>query len=294
MITAGTVAAAATALLNESIEAPAVTNLSGDAQWRMQTKAGVAFVKTMTADLDSPFPAEAAGLHELRKTGAIRVPDVWAVGSSEQLSLIVMEWLDLRPGSAASDAVLGSELASMHRATAPRFGWHSANTLGASPQYNAWSDSWAEFFRDQRLRYQLHLATTNAGASDIRWIDRGRRLCDGVGELLEGRDPRPALLHGDLWSGNRATTADGRPVIFDPAVYFGDREADIAMTRLFGGFSAAFYEAYEKSWPIEPGFKVRETLYNLYHVLNHFNLFGAGYRGQAQDMIDRLLAELGR
>ena len=293
MITAGRVAAAASVLLNESIAAHAVANLSGEAHWRMQTKAGAAFVKAIAADLDPPFPAEAAGLHELRKAGAIRVPDVWAVGRTEQLSLIVIEWLDLRPGSTASDAALGSGLAAIHRTTAPRFGWHTANTIGASPQYNAWNDSWTEFFRNQRLRYQLELATTNAGSADIRWIDRGRRLCERVSELLEGHRPQPSLLHGDLWSGNRAATAGDRPVIFDPAVYFGDREADIAMTRLFGGFSAAFYQAYQDSWPVGPGFAMRETLYNLYHVLNHFNLFGAGYRGQAQDMIDRLLAELG-
>ena len=100
------------------------------------------------------------------------------------------------------------------------------------------------------------------------------------------------LLHGDLWSGNYACTRAGEPVIFDPAVYYGDREADLAMTELFGGFGGAFYSAYENDYPLDPGYGVRKTLYNLYHILNHLNLFGGGYHSQAQGMIDSLLSEL--
>jgi protein-ribulosamine 3-kinase len=293
MITASRVAASASELLQEPIEGAAVQRLAGDSKWRIAARAGAAFVKAIEENALSPFSAEAEGLRELRDACAVRVPDIWAAGTAGRLSLIVLEWLDLRQTSAASDAVLGRQLAIQHRITAPQFGWSMENTLGASRQLNSWSDSWIEFFRDRRLGYQLDLAAANAGRPDAPWVDRGRLLCERLGELLRDHRPQPSLLHGDLWSGNRGATPDGRPVIFDPAVYFGDREADIAMTRLFGGFSSAFYSAYEASWPIDAGADTRSTLYNLYHVLNHFNLFGAGYLQEARNMIDELLAELG-
>jgi fructosamine-3-kinase len=290
MITAGMVAAAASELLGESIGRESVTGFYGESKWRVPTKAGLAFIKALEADRHSPFPDEGAGLDELRRARAIRVPEVWAVGSAQSLSLIVSEWLELGENSAASDAMLGSQLAAQHRTTAERFGWRRENYLGASRQPNAWSDSWIDFFREQRLRYQLNLAAANAGRSDTGWIDRGLLLCDRVSTLLD-HHPRASLLHGDLWRGNAGTTPDGQPVVFDPAVYFGDREADIAMTRLFGGFGGAFYSAYEECWPLDAGSEVRATLYNLYHVLNHFNMFGASYLRQARNMIEELLAE---
>ena len=293
MITADVVAAATSELLGERVDASVIFNLSGESKWRMPTKAGMAFVKTISAAHDSPFVAEAAGLRQLREAGAVRVPDVWAVGTAVNLSLIVIEWLDLVRNTDASDAMFGKQLAAQHRHTAQRFGWHVDNTLGASPQPNPWTDTWSEFFREHRLGHQLTLAATHVGRSSTHWIDRGRSLCDRMDDLLEGHRPQPSLLHGDLWSGNRGTTPDGRPAIFDPAVYFGDREADIAMTRLFGGFGARFYSAYDESWPLEPGAEIRGNLYNLYHVLNHFNLFGESYAVQARAMIDDLLSELG-
>jgi fructosamine-3-kinase len=123
-------------------------------------------------------------------------------------------------------------------------------------------------------------------------VERGRRLCGQLDALFRGHRPLPSLLHGDLWGGNWAADESGNPVVFDPAVYFGDREADLAMTRLFGGFGRAFYDAYESAWPLEAGAELRFDLYNLYHVLNHLNLFGGGYRAQAEALIDRLLAEV--
>jgi fructosamine-3-kinase len=147
------------------------------------------------------------------------------------------------------------------------------------------------FLREQRLLPQLQLATANG--ADAKLIERGERLCELLGQFFRQYQPRPSLLHGDLWGGNWSADTTGGPVIFDPAVYYGDREADLAMTRLFGGFGASFYSAYETAWPLDADAATRSTLYNLYQVLNHCNLFGGGYQRQARAMIDQLLAELG-
>ena len=172
---------------------------------------------------------------------------------------------------------------------APRFGWPRDNTIGTTPQVNAWGDDWAEFFRDRRIAPQLALAARNGHGGALQ--RDGERLLAAIPALLAGHAPAPSLLHGDLWSGNAACLATGEPVIFDPAVYYGDREADLAMTELFGGFGADFYAAYRDAWPLPDGYERRRTLYNLYHVLNHLNLFGGGYGAQAETMIARLLAE---
>src|SRR5262249_29793225 len=157
---------------------------------------------------------------------------------------------------------------------------HRVNTIGMTPQINEADSDWIRFFRERRLRYQLDLAVGNGYGGDLQ--KQGAQLLERMHGLFAGHRPQPSLLHGDLWGGNWGATADGTPVIFDPAVYFGDREADIAMTRLFGGFDTSFYGAYESAWPLEAGWQARTTLYNLYHVLNHLNLFGAGYLSQAE------------
>jgi fructosamine-3-kinase len=156
---------------------------------------------------------------------------------------------------------------------------------------NTWCDDWLTFFREHRLRFQLELAERNGYGGRLQ--DAGSRLLPRLDALLGEHRPAPSLLHGDLWGGNAGADPGGAPVIFDPAVYYGDREADLAMTRLFGGFSREFYTAYEKEWPLPAGASARVDLYNLYHVLNHLNLFGTGYLGQAQAIIDRLLARVG-
>ena len=187
--------------------------------------------------------------------------------------------------------MLGEQLAALHRVGAARFGWHRDNTIGATPQLNSWDDDWVRFFVRQRVGPQLELAEQR-GAS-ARLLDRGRLLCGIAGALFSSYRPVPSLLHGDLWGGNWAADDADTPVVFDPAVYFGDREADLAMTRLFGGFGPAFYAAYQSDWPLDQAAGTRRGFYNLYHVLNHFNLFGGSYAAQAEGMIDRLLAELG-
>ena len=257
---------------------------------RWETDGGALFVKLGPATSLEMFEAEAAGLEELARAAALRVPAVRGSGLAGDSAFLALEWIEFAPATARSEVLLGERLARLHRVSAPRFGWHRDNTIGATPQENAWSEDWPGFFAMRRLGFQLDLAERQGHGG--RLVDRGRRLCERLPELLRGHHPQPSLLHGDLWGGNRAADAAGEPVVFDPAVYYGDREADLAMTRLFGGFGRAFYSAYEHAWPLDPGSAERVTLYNLYHVLNHLNLFGGGYRGQAESMIDRLLAAL--
>lgn len=258
--------------------------------YRWESGRGTLFVKVGAADCAAAFEAEAAGLRELADANAVRVPRVLAAGNAGVQSYLVLEWLDLRPGDAASEALLGEQLAFQHRSGAPQFGWHRDNVIGSTPQHNAPDRDWAAFFRDRRLRFQLDLARSN-GHGGLQ--ERAGVLLELLPAFFSSYRPVPSLLHGDLWGGNCAAGPDGAPVIFDPAVYYGDREADIAMTRLFGGFGHSFYTAYQAAWPLDQAAGTRRTLYNLYHVLNHLNLFGGSYGEQARSMIDRLLAELG-
>jgi protein-ribulosamine 3-kinase len=262
---------------------------------RWQAAGGDTFVKLgAPADL-AVFEAEAAGLDTLRDAAALRVPQVLAVGATDATAVLALEWLDLSPSSAGQPAVqtrLGERLARQHRVVAARFGWQRDNTIGATPQPNAEDDDWPRFYCQRRLGYMLELAARAELAGRV--VDRGQRLVERCGQFFRSHRPAPSLLHGDLWAGNwSALAASHEPVVYDPAVYFGDREADIACTRLFGGFGPAFYRAYESEWPLEPGAATRCTLYNLYHVLNHFVLFGGGYAQQAERMIESLLAETG-
>jgi len=236
------------------------------------------------------FEAEAAGLEALAQARAVRVPAVVAVGALAETAYLVLEWIELGSRSAAAERSLGRDLASQHRATQPAFGWDRDNTIGSTPQRNAPADDWLTFFRERRLRYQLDLASRNG--LPVQISTDAERLLDGAAGLFVGHEPDASLLHGDLWGGNWGATADGTPVIFDPAVYYGDREADVAMTRLFGGFGDAFYEAYEDAWPLAPGWERRVDFYNLYHLLNHFNLFGAGYLPSVRTALDKLLRDL--
>lgn len=257
-------------------------------RWRCDT--GHLFVKLVPARRLEMLEAEAEGLEALRGARAVRVPTVLGAGLAGDRAFLALEWIDLHAGSARSGSALGQQLARLHRCVAPRHGWHRDNTIGATPQHNAWSDDWTRFFADRRLGAQLDLA--ERGGHGGRWLERGRLLCERLGALLTGHRPVASLLHGDLWGGNWAADEEGEPVVFDPAVYHGDRETDLAMTRLFGGFGRAFYEAYESEWSLEPGAAHRIDLYNLYHVINHVNLFGGAYRRQAETTIERLLSEV--
>jgi len=236
------------------------------------------------------FEAEADGLAALEAANAIAVPKVVARGADDERAWLVLEWLDLAPLDARAASALGSALARQHRVGQPRFGWGRDNFIGATPQRNAWSDDWLAFWRERRLVPQLRLAARNRLPS--RMIDRGERLAADCEAFFRGHAPARSLLHGDLWGGNAAARADGVPVAFDPAVYVGDREADVAMTELFGGFPRDLRCAYEEAWPLGDGYRVRRDFYNLYHVLNHANLFAGGYVAQAAQSIERSLAEI--
>ena len=248
------------------------------------------FLKLNSAGKLAMFEAEAAGLAEIASAGAIRVPQPVACGADRQRSWLVLEHIEMGSASGHTSEILGQQLAAMHRHSAPQFGWERDNTIGATPQLNNWQRDWIGFYSEQRLGFQLQLARDNGAAASL--IDRGQRLTESLPAFFHDYTPLPSLLHGDLWGGNWSADSDGQPVLFDPAVYYGDREADLAMTELFGGFSDRFYHSYRSCWDIAPGYATRKVLYNLYHVLNHFNLFGGGYARQAEEMIASLLSEI--
>lgn len=232
------------------------------------------FLKLNDARYADAFAAEADGLQALKAIG-LRVPEPLGHGVAAGRAYLLLEYLDL--GGRADFAALGRMVAEGHKNTGARFGWARDNYIGTTPQANGWSDSWGEFWRERRLRPQIELARRN-----------GFDLALPPLKILEKHQPRPSLLHGDLWSGNAGFTADG-PAVFDPAVYYGDREADIAMTELFGEFAPEFYEAYGSVWPLDSGYRERRHAYNLYHLLNHLNLFGGGYLAQVRATLRLLL-----
>ena len=241
--------------------------------YRVSIAGATRFLKTNSEEYEDAFAAEADGLAALRLAG-MRAPEAFSNGIVKGQAYLVMEYLEL--GGRKDFAALGRMLAAAHRKPGPRFGWRRNNYIGATPQQNGWSDDWSGFWMERRLRPQVELALRNGFKINLPPIS-----------ALKGHEPKPSLLHGDLWSGNAGFTADG-PVVFDPAVYYGDREADLAMTELFGGFPREFYEAYDEVWPLEEGYERRKPMYNLYHLLNHLNLFGGGYLGQVESTLRML------
>lgn len=246
------------------------------------------FVKLNAADQVAMFEAELLGLQAMLATQTIRVPRPICWGVADRSAYLVLERLDLGSGGSPAWGEMGRQLARMHQVTSDRgFGWHRDNTIGSTPQRNTWTDDWVEFWTRHRIGYQLQLAQRRGGH-----FPQSDRLLAAMPTLLAGHRPAPSLVHGDLWSGNAAVTTDGEPVIFDPAVYYGDREVDLAMTELFGRFPAEFYSGYHQVYPLAAGYPQRKVLYNLYHILNHFNLFGGGYAAQANSMMTQLLAQV--
>lgn len=242
------------------------------------------FLKVNRATKIAMFEAEALGLQEIAASRTIRVPQPICWGTANGSAYLVMEYLPLGHSSDEAWYQMGQGLAALHRVTSDRgFGWQQDNTIGDTPQPNPWTADWVTFYTEHRLRHQFHLANRRGH------LPRAEALLAAVPILLAGHEPLPSLVHGDLWSGNAAVMVDGTPVILDPATYYGDREVDIAMTELFGRFPQPFYAGYHAAYPLAPGYETRKILYNLYHIVNHFNLFGGGYAAQANGMIDRLL-----
>ncbi len=258
--------------------------------WVLEAADARYFAKTNDARFAATFEAESDGLAALGAAG-IRVPHPLAQGEADGHAFLVLEHLALGHGTGAGFRELGRRLARLHGHRGSEFGWPRDNFIGLTPQPNAQRTWWTEFWQRERLAPQLALAAGNGHDGSLQTL--GERVIDAVPRLLAGHEPAPSLLHGDLWSGNAGFLETGTPVVFDPAVYYGDAEADLAMTELFGGFPAGFYEGYREVRPIEEGYRLRRVLYNLYHVLNHLNLFGEGYRAQAERMMERLLEQAG-
>ncbi|MEZ5582090.1 MAG: fructosamine kinase family protein [Candidatus Competibacteraceae bacterium] len=250
------------------------------------------FVKVNAASDTAMFEAEAAGLKELGATGAVKVPRPICWGQAEEYVYLVLEYLSLKPVDSAGLASLGRRLAALHRMVRPYFGWTQDNTIGATPQYNPPSQDWIAFWRQHRLGYQLQLAAKQGYGGALQ--RKGESLVAQLEGFFVDYTPVACLLHGDLWGGNVACDKSGDPVIFDPAPYYGDREADLAMTELFGGFGPEFYAAYREAYPLSDGYGTRRILYNLYHIINHLNLFGRSYLAQAERMMDHLLSVIKR
>jgi fructosamine-3-kinase len=253
------------------------------------------FLKRGDAEVARTFPGEAAGLEALREatqqTGSrLRIPDVPAVeGPGEDApGFLLMEWL---PSGGTRDESFweqfGRDLAALHRHTSAdgRYGFDRDNFIGRLPQANGWTAMWPAFFREQRLAPQVQRARKN-GRWRSGWDGRLDALFARMPELLPGSPPA-SVLHGDLWSGNFLATPGGPVALFDPAAYYGHRETDLAMTQLFGGFERPFYDAYREAWPMEPGYEERKGVYDLYHLVNHLNHFGAGYAGRVERVLRR-------
>lgn len=269
------------------------TPLSGgcvDQVYRFDGAKDSYFVKLGRPERDDDFTAEARGLAALGHAHGLRVPQPVVCSSVSGRPFLVVEYVTLQPLNPGAMASLGEAAAELHGIVADTYGWEQDNRIGATPQRNARTGDWCLFWRENRLGYQIELA---AGRGDQHLARAGEQLMGRLPALLSEHQPEASLVHGDLWGGNVAMDTAGRPVLFDPAVYHGDRETDLAMAELFGGFSPLFFEAYHGAWPIEPGYREwRRDLYQLYHLLNHDALFGGHYADESRQVIERLLAKL--
>jgi fructosamine-3-kinase len=244
-------------------------------------------VKSNHKHLLPMFKAESKGLKEIADSRTLRVPTPLCNGVAEHHAFLVMEYIQLH-GSPSAE-LLAEKLAAMHHTTRSHFGWRQSNTIGSTPQHNPSYSDWIDFWRYERLEYQLTLAKQKGFS--VTAFTQGMQLASQLSCFFSDYKPQASLLHGDLWSGNYSADKQGQPVIYDPAIYYGDHEADLAMMELFGNPGKRFFSAYNEHFAIDMGYQTRKMLYNLYHILNHFNLFGGSYASQAQNMINQLLAE---
>lgn len=254
---------------------------------RVETTASPFFLKYGDEDVARTFPGEAAGLEALAAADApLEIPSVVDTASPEgdRPGFLVMEWIHSGREGRRFWERFGEGLAALHRHCADRYGFDQDNFIGESPQSNAWMDRWPAFFRTQRLEPQVEMAR-DRGHWRADWNRSLETLYRRLPDLLPER-PEPSVVHGDLWQGNYMVTAVGDPALIDPATYYGHREVDLAMTELFGGYQNPFYDAYRSAWPLESGYEARRDIYNLYHLLNHLNLFGAGYAGSVASTLD--------
>lgn len=242
------------------------------------------FIKLNRRSASPILQAEKHSLQVLYSHPAIVSPKPLLCDMTEHHSFLVMEYFPLSYDG--DEYLLGQQLAQLHQQTQRivdheqnRYGFEYDNFIGLTPQSNTWTSCWSTFWIEQRLKPQLTLAYRNGFAPSLK--PQESVFLEAVKQLLNGYMPPAVLLHGDLWNGNKGFVKQ-QPVIFDPACYYGDRETDLAMTELFGGFSADFYRGYNDVWPLDSGYSQRKNLYNLYHKLNHLNLFGSAYLAQVE------------
>jgi protein-ribulosamine 3-kinase len=251
--------------------------------WQIQTDEDELFLKKHSLDDSDICASEWQGLKELSKSDDIRIPKCFGTMELDSNCYLLLEHLHLHTHTPSSMALLGTQVAKMHKITAEKHGFHHNNYIGSNPQINNWSDTWIDFYTHCRLMPQAYMS------GDAFIEIKAEHLAAKIPSFFEDYKPVPSLLHGDLWSGNTAAIDEETPVIFDPSVYYGDRETDIAMTEMFGGFPPEFYKAYNTEWPLHSGYTKRKLLYNLYHSLNHYNMFGGSYLEQSKKIFNTLL-----
>ncbi|MCW8931579.1 MAG: fructosamine kinase family protein [Gammaproteobacteria bacterium] len=247
------------------------------------------FIKLNVASLETMFQVEFDSLNELSQSlstnnSAMKVPLPICFGTANSHSYLVLEYQPI--SSSGNSKTFGQALAEMHKITTKQYGWYQNNIIGSTPQSNCQHNDWITFWREERIRPQFEMLYDKGYKKMLQPLSD--QLLNNLDSLLVNHTPQASLLHGDLWSGNYGFLSYDQPVIFDPALYYGDRETDIAMTELFGGFSQDFYDSYNETWPLDEGYTRRKTVYNLYHILNHANLFGTSYLNQAMSMMERL------
>lgn len=253
---------------------------------RIETGGAPLFLKYGDDAVARTFPGEAAGLEALAAADSpLTIPSVVETAPPEgnRPGFLVMEWINSGRSGRRFWEAFGTGLAVLHRHTADAYGFEQDNFIGQSPQPNAWMDRWPSFFQEQRLAPQVEMARER-GRWRTDWDAPLDRLYRRLPEILPPA-PAASILHGDLWNGNYMVTATGEPAIIDPAAYYGHREADLAMTELFGGYDDRFYDAYRSAWSLAPGYETRRDIYNLYHLINHLNLFGGSYAAQVEDAL---------
>lgn len=280
-------------LTGQNLSNHRLTSVGGgdiNAAYHIKTEQISWFIKLNHVSLAPMFTAEAAGLQEIEAQNQVRTPKIILSGAHENQAFLLLEYIELGPLRGACNSRFGEQLARLHHQAQAFFGWPIDNTIGSTPQHNQRQVDWPTFWQQQRLGKQLQFAASNGFTGSLQ--TKGQLLLAQIPAFFTQYQPQPSLLHGDLWGGNVASDKQGNPVIFDPACYYGDRETDITMTELFGGFSRDFYNAYQHEYPLDADYKTRKSLYNLYHILNHLNLFGSGYLSQANHLIDSLLSEL--
>ena len=270
----------------KTVDVSSVNTVGGgciSSSYKVSTSEGSYFIKKASGREIAFLKCEERGLQELQLCKDIRTPQCLGFTEFDGSGYLLLEYLELTRHNSKSQRSLGKHLALMHKITAEKHGFHEDNFIGSHPQINDWYDEWIEFFINCRLMPQAN------DTGDQIIIQKAGKLSSRLNDFFDGYSPQPSLLHGDLWGGNSSALRDETPVIFDPAVYYGDRETDIAFTEMFGGFTSKFYRSYNEEFPLNKGYRIRKDLYQLYHYLNHANIFGGSYLSSSNRILDNLL-----